>query len=291
MTTTVTNQMRTTPAVTAGAVSLATTLISLTMLAAPPTIDFTQVQSTYVYQGVESRDDLAAEIAKSRLVWSGPLTEATLFAGDGQSDEGYSLAVNFTVSSCDAGLWSFRLGPDFGRGGAIFVDGVRLADSTADLWWGFDWNETSQLLVVSDASLAAGSHQAEVFGFEDCCAGAMSLEYQVGDTGWQAVSLTNLTPPDQDQDGVADCDDACPQSDLSPTVVIGGCDSQVANALLASGCTIADEIAHCAATASNHGAFVSCVAHLTSALKAQGVITGAGKGAIQSCAAQSSAGK
>ena len=63
------------------------------------------------------------------------------------------------------------------------------------------------------------------------------------------------------------------------------------NALLDTGCTIADEIARCAADAGNHGAFVNCVAHLTNLLKAQGIITGSEKGAIQRCAAQSDIGK
>lgn len=45
---------------------------------------------------------------------------------------------------------------------------------------------------------------------------------------------------DSDGDGVPDESDACVDSDLSPTVVIGGCDSGVENVLLAEGCTIAD---------------------------------------------------
>jgi hypothetical protein len=36
--------------------------------------------------------------------------------------------------------------------------------------------------------------------------------------------------------------------------------------------------------ASNHGGFVSCVAHLTNDLKKSGVITNQQKGDIQSCA-------
>ena len=96
---------------------------------------------------------------------------------------------------------------------------------------------------------------------------------------------------DSDCDGIPDDIDACPHSDLSATVVIGGCDSGVPNTLFANGCTIADLIAHCAASASNHGQFVSCVAELTNTLKANGAITGKQKGAIQSCAAKSSIGK
>lgn len=96
---------------------------------------------------------------------------------------------------------------------------------------------------------------------------------------------------DTDGDGFLDSVDACPNSDLSPTVVIDGCDSGVENDLLDDGCTISDLIAACAATATNHGEFVSCVADLTNQLKTDGVITGKEKGGIQSCAAKSSIGK
>ena len=87
-----------------------------------------------------------------------------------------------------------------------------------------------------------------------------------------------------DGDGVPDGVDSCLGSNLSPTVVIDGCNSGVANTLFTNGCTISDQIGACAAGASNHGGFVSCVAHTTNGLKKSGVISGAQKGAIQSCA-------
>jgi hypothetical protein len=85
-----------------------------------------------------------------------------------------------------------------------------------------------------------------------------------------------------------DTEDECPDSDLSATVVIDGCDSGVPNTVFPSGCTIPDLIATCAEGASNHGQFVSCVSHLTNDLKKAGTITGQQKGAIQSCSAQAS---
>ena len=91
---------------------------------------------------------------------------------------------------------------------------------------------------------------------------------------------------DSDNDGVPDTTDQCPNSDLSATVVIDGCNSGVTNTLFPTGCTISDFIAACAKGASNHGQFVSCVSSLTNALKKAGTITGQQKGAIQSCAAQ-----
>ena len=86
--------------------------------------------------------------------------------------------------------------------------------------------------------------------------------------------------------GTAVGEDDCPNSDLSATVAIDGCNSGVPNTLFPTGCTISDVIAACADGASNHGHFVSCVSHLTNNLKNAGTITGPQKGAIQSCAAQ-----
>jgi beta-glucanase (GH16 family) len=97
----------------------------------------------------------------------------------------------------------------------------------------------------------------------------------------------DLCDGDDDDDGVADADDLCPLSDPSPTVVIDGCDSGVANVVSDDGCNVVDDIEPIAAAADNHGAFVSEVAHLTNDLRNAGLIGGSDKGAIMSCAAES----
>ena len=93
--------------------------------------------------------------------------------------------------------------------------------------------------------------------------------------------------PDTDGDGLTDACDACPMSILTPTIVIGNCDTGVANYWFGDGCTMSDLIAQCAAGAGNHGNFVSCVAQLTSTWRDAGLITGQERGAIVSCAARS----
>jgi hypothetical protein len=95
--------------------------------------------------------------------------------------------------------------------------------------------------------------------------------------------------PDQDLDLVPTDVDQCPASDLRATIFIGGTDTSVANVLFASGCTIADLINNEAAGATNHGGFVSGVAHLLNSLKKAGIISGKDKGIIQSAAARSKA--
>jgi PA domain-containing protein len=98
------------------------------------------------------------------------------------------------------------------------------------------------------------------------------------DVGW--------TFPDADADGVADDEDCNPTSDVRPTIVIGSINTGVPNTLFANGCTMSDLIAQLAASARNHGDFVSGVAHLTNQWAQDGLITGQQKGAIQSAAAK-----
>jgi hypothetical protein len=68
---------------------------------------------------------------------------------------------------------------------------------------------------------------------------------------------------DTDGDGITDDSDGCPDSIVTPSVVIGGCDSGAPNNVDANGCTLADQVQVCLAGARNHGQFVSCVVHLT----------------------------
>lgn len=91
-----------------------------------------------------------------------------------------------------------------------------------------------------------------------------------------------------DGDGVPDGVDQCIGSSRDATVIIDGCNSGAPNTTFPTGCRISDQINDCAVGAGNHGAFVSCVAHLTDSLKANGTITSQQKGAIQSCAAHAS---
>lgn len=91
---------------------------------------------------------------------------------------------------------------------------------------------------------------------------------------------------DVDDDGVADDEDECPDSELSEVLVLAECDTGVINHLFASGCTFFDRIFICGEEARNHGEFVSCVAHLTNEWRSLGLITGHEKGEVQRCAAQ-----
>lgn len=98
------------------------------------------------------------------------------------------------------------------------------------------------------------------------------------DVGW--------TFPDADHDGFADDEDCNPNSITTPTIVLNGIDTGVPNHLFETGCTSSDLIARLAAAATNHGDFVSGVAHLTNDWVDTGLLSGREKGAVQSAAAK-----
>lgn len=91
---------------------------------------------------------------------------------------------------------------------------------------------------------------------------------------------------DFDADGYADDVDNCATGDARPTVILDGCDSGAPNLAFEGGCTLADQINALHASARNHGQFVSSVGKLLNDLMKNGQLTGAEKGAIESCAAQ-----
>lgn len=140
---------------------------------------------------------------------------------------------------------------------------------------------------------STGLYTLAVYDFiGGACSGA-PYDYRLNITGLAAQADCDSDgwgdpcDPDDDNDGVADESDAFPCSNQDATVNIDGCDSGVGNYLFPDGSTMMDHILACAADAGNHGAFVSCVSHLTNEWKQDGLITGAQKAAIVSCAAGS----
>jgi len=91
---------------------------------------------------------------------------------------------------------------------------------------------------------------------------------------------------DSDGDGINDDADQCQDSDMNTLVTLDNCNTGVSNKLLDDGCTLSDLIAQCAEKAKNHGAFVSCIAHLTNSWKKAGIISEEQKDSIQQCAAK-----
>lgn len=94
---------------------------------------------------------------------------------------------------------------------------------------------------------------------------------------------------DSDSDGVLDDQDACPLSNVDPTVRVEACDSGVGNHIFPDGCSIADEVGSLQSAAKNHGEFVSSTSHYTRELVNLGVLVNQEAASIQRCVAKSKA--
>ncbi|SFP03313.1 Ig-like domain (group 3) [Amycolatopsis arida] len=115
--------------------------------------------------------------------------------------------------------------------------------------------------------------------------GEHTVRFRATDRGGNASEIGSVTFT-----VVAADSDACPGSDVRPTVVIGNHDSTVANVDTGNGCTINDLIDEHGEYA-NHGQFVKHVRQVTADLVARGVISEQERARIVRAAARSDVGK
>jgi hypothetical protein len=116
------------------------------------------------------------------------------FTGTYGGNSTYShLLVNFNVSSLNAGgVANFQLAPDAGFGGALYLDGIQVDLDHSDLWWGYNWANTSELLLGSLTSLTQGAHVLEAFWAEGCCNGGQGARFNIKGGNFQTLSVSNL---------------------------------------------------------------------------------------------------
>lgn len=184
-------------------------------------------------------------------------------------------SVNSGVLPVDA--WIHIAVVTDGSSVTLYRDGVELALQTSAVT-DTSWRINSIGKGKRSGGQSQGADLDEVWVFDE----ALSAE-QVA-----ALMEFNVIDIDSDGDGIFDSEDTCPDSYLSDTVVIDGCDSDVENVLFDDGCTISDIVMACADGARNHGQFIRQASKVTNGMRRYGVISGRDKGEIQSCAAQSS---
>lgn len=180
-----------------------------------------------------------------------------------------------------AKFWSFS--GDAGDVITIEVDRVTCEmDPYMELFFGSGDTTSLTYLMYADDEDAAACETC--FAFFDPLLADFELPY----TGVYTVAVwDNLScaPAPYDYTIVATGQNPC--IIINTDIVIDGCDTGVVNQTLPDGTTMQSAIDACAAGAGNHGEFVRCVARLTNAWKAAGLISGRDKGKIQSCAAGS----
>src|SRR5882724_10253153 len=112
-------------------------------------------------------------------------------------------------------------------------------------------------LAILAAAAMIGSFAVVAFAQADDSSESSAKSFTVKTSGSNSALLLALRPhhDDSDGDGIVDADDNCPSSDLSTSLIIDGCKTRTPNLVDEFGCSLADHIADCAATAANHDDF------------------------------------
>jgi uncharacterized repeat protein (TIGR01451 family) len=106
----------------------------------------------------------------------------------------YSMMFFLDVPAAQAGNWRMRLGPDYGLGGALYVQNTALQEVwNDDLWWSGSFANSAEIL-QGTVNLAAGRNFVVTYGSEGCCEGASSMQLQrPGSTTWLDLTTANFT--------------------------------------------------------------------------------------------------
>jgi uncharacterized repeat protein (TIGR01451 family) len=113
--------------------------------------------------------------------------------GGTNSNYGWCISAMIEVTPATAGIWQFRYGADFGRGGHLFMREVQLEEQWNDnLWWANNYANTAETLEGS-INLPAGWHRYEALGFEDCCDGPVGWQARAPGGPWQNLSTANFS--------------------------------------------------------------------------------------------------
>jgi hypothetical protein len=120
----------------------------------------------------------------------------------------YSLMMTTTFTVAQAGLYSFQVGADWGRGGvaAVVDNSTSSAISelvrTDDIWWAHNWSHPDVFDVP--VNLGAGtSYTLAWIGFEGCCGGASTIRFSYEGSPYVPVSVANLAPYTVPEAGLA----------------------------------------------------------------------------------------
>jgi hypothetical protein len=129
----------------------------------------------------------------SPAAYSGLSNQATCSGAGGNL--AFAFFVDFGVTAAQGANFDVRIGPDFGKGGAVFLDGALLAVNTDDLWWSGSYANAAEIFQFNDLVLTAGNHRLAIYGLEACCDGAQQAQYQIGSSGWNVFARTDGLQP------------------------------------------------------------------------------------------------
>lgn len=104
------------------------------------------------------------------------------------------LRVEFDLDAMTSSFdWVFQFGLDAGHGGALYLNGQLSDSDTSDLWWGYNWNRTGELLSATSSALAIGTNFIDLYWAEACCNGGQSGRFSInGGQDWMNLNVANL---------------------------------------------------------------------------------------------------
>lgn len=114
------------------------------------------------------------------------------------SNQNILTAITFilNVPADEVGSWGIRMGPDFGDGGAIYIDGDVVDDKWGqNLWWNLWWPAwwgSNPAVISGTKYLSAGAHLVTIYGSEICCDGRGEIQLRKPNGNWQLLSITNF---------------------------------------------------------------------------------------------------
>ena len=113
----------------------------------------------------------------------------------------------FEVKSSEVGIWNFRYGGDFGRGGGLYVDSIALEEQwNTNLWWGRNWN--NQDVLNGSIYLKEGFHRLEAMGYENGNDGGINIQFKRPSGSWTTYDTADISIVSR------------PCSQFNPTIVI-----------------------------------------------------------------------
>ncbi len=104
---------------------------------------------------------------------------------------GFGLWQVSFYNSSTTDSWSFKLAPDAGLGGELYIDGNKVGSNTNDMWWGGNSTNTSQMIISTGANLSVGEHTMTLYYAEVCCNGPVGAWFSTGGN-YQNLSVANL---------------------------------------------------------------------------------------------------
>jgi len=138
-----------------------------------------------------SLDDSVAGYGCTILTNYTNIDNSGTFAGP-NNDIIYFIETFFEVTAANAGVWEFRMGPDFGLGGELYINSQTIeAEWNNDLWWAFNFGNVNEIL-AGTTNLTAGYHSLRALGSEACCDGPGSIEFRTPGGAFQPLSTANI---------------------------------------------------------------------------------------------------